>query len=115
MSSIIDISPGPQRGNNELFDYKDGKGLILVHENDDRQINWNLTDWLASGETVSSASYADSGASTSGKSVSSPTITFTITKYGYTRVTATLSTGRNITRYYYTLAPNHAKATDYQG
>src|SRR3990167_11330686 len=115
MSSITDIWPRPARGHSPLFDYQDGKGMTLHDEDDEQQIVWDLTDWLASGETVSSAAYEDHGAVTSGKSVASPQITFTISKYGYTRVTAASSNSRNITRVYYTLAPSGtAEPRDYR-
>jgi hypothetical protein len=115
MSSLIDYHETPPRNGGGLFDHLDGKGLVLIDDGDDKQINWNLTEYLASGETVSSAAYSDRGAVTSGKSVSSPTITFTITGYGYTEVTATLSTGRNVTRKYYTLPPEGGEVpSDYR-
>lgn len=115
MSSSITDYHRRQRGEGQLFDHLDGKGMVLYDENDDKQINWDLTELLASGETVSSAAYTDYGATTSSKSVSSPTVTFTISKYGYTKVIATLSTGRNVTRKYYTLAPDGAGvAGDYR-
>lgn len=64
--------------------------------NDDLRVVLDFTDYLASGETVSSASYGDSGVTTSSKSVSTPQVIFTATGCGYTTVTATLSTGRTV-------------------
>jgi hypothetical protein len=92
---------------NPWFDYEDGIGMVKA-EDDDIQVNWNLTDYLASGETVSSAAYEDSGVTTSSKSVSSPTITFTVTGLGYTTVTATLSTGRTVEKTFYLIGPQES-------
>jgi hypothetical protein len=97
-----------------FFEHLDGIGTVIA-EDDDVQVNWNLGDFLASGETVSSAAYEDSGVTTSGKSVSSPTVTFTVTGWGYTTVTATLSTGRTKEKTWYFLPPDYAaRSSDYR-
>lgn len=87
---------------------------VLNKQTDDLAAVWDLTDYLASAETVSSAAYSDSGITTSAKSVSTPQVLFTVTGIGETEVTATLSTGRQITQKFRTyLAQTRARVRDY--
>ena len=80
-------------------------GLATTKAQDDElQVRWDLTDHLASAETVSSAAYVDSGVTTSSKSVATPVIIFTVAGLGYTTVTATLSTGRTVEQRFFFLA-----------
>lgn len=94
-STIFEPGFGNSRQRNRWWRDEDGAWATTVHDSDeDVLVNWSLIDYLASAETVSSAAYDDSGVTTSGKSVSSPVVIFTITGIGETKVTATLSTGR---------------------
>ena len=97
--------------------FKDHEGVLSTSkaEDDELRVIWDLTDFLASGETVSSVAYEDSGATTSSKSVATPQILFTVTGIGETTVTATLSTSRTVERTFrfYDTRGNRA-ATDYQ-
>lgn len=93
------------------FPYLDGLAIVAA-EADDTQITWNLGDWLASAETVSSAAYEDSGVTTSSKSVSSPSVIFTITGHGYTTVTATTSNNRTKEKKFYVLAPDETEGPE---
>lgn len=92
----------------------DGAIAYVKADEDEIQITWDLTDYLASGETVSSAAYDDSGVTTSGKSVSSPNVIFTATGLGETEVTATLSTGRTVERTFRFMSPSGNRASDYK-
>lgn len=76
-------------------------------------MTWDLTDYLASAETVSSAAYADTGTVTSSKSVASPQVLFTMTGTGETEVTATLSTGRIRQQVFRAYAPREIRTSDY--
>ncbi len=86
----------------------------LMKETDDLRVVWDLTDYLASAETVSSAAYADSGVTTSSKSVATPQVIFTITRIGETEVQATLSTGRVVTQVFRTYLAGGVRAKDYR-
>ena len=112
MSSVIDYNPLRR---NPWFQDKDGAQARVKASADEVQVIWDLTDHLASGETVSSAAYADSGITTSSKSVATPRITFTATGLGETVVTATLSTGRTVERTYRFFGPSGATGpSDYR-
>jgi hypothetical protein len=113
MSSSTIITGEPVRGGNRYFEYEDGLATTKAID-DDVKVIWDLTDYLASAETVSSAAYVDSGVTTSSKSVSTPQILFTVTGLGYTTVTATLSTGRTVEQKFYYLDRNRPVLTDYQ-
>lgn len=114
MSSSTVITGVPARGQNRYFRYRDGWATTKA-EDDDVQLRWDLTDELASSETVSSAAYKDHGVTTSSKSVSSPVVITTITGWGYTIITATLSTGRTLERKFYYLAHDGAPmVSDYR-
>lgn len=114
MSSTTVISGHLARGSNRYFAYRNGLATTKAYD-DEVQLRWDLTDELASGETVSSAAYADHGVVTSGKSVSSPVIICTVARLGYTIITATLSTGRTLERTWYYLEPeNPLRRRDYR-
>lgn len=85
------------------FDYQDGKATTKAQA-DDIVLRWDLTDYLASAETVSSAAWAEHGVTVSSKSVASPVVTGTVTGLGYVVVTATLSSGRTVEATWYYLA-----------
>ncbi len=96
---IFEQGFGNSRQRPRWYSDEDGAYATVVHDAaEDLKVTWDLTDYLASGETVSSATYADSGAVTSSKSVSSPQVIFTITGIGETKVTVALSTGRELVR-----------------
>lgn len=102
MSSSLIFEPGfgNSRQRNRWYWDGDAWATSVTDETEDIKITWDLTDYLAGSETVSSAAYADSGVVTSSKSVSSPQVIFTATGIGETKVTATLSTGReHVTRF----------------
>ncbi len=107
MSSSTIITGEPVRGGNRYFEYLDGLATTKAKD-DELQVRWDLTDYLASAETVSSAAYEDSGVTTSSKSVSTPVVIFTVTGLGYATVTATLSTGRTVEQRFYFLAKDGA-------
>jgi hypothetical protein len=102
MSSSTIIYPPPPRGASRYFRFDDGLATTKARE-DELRVVWDLTDYLASGETVSSAAYQDSGVTHSAASVSTPQVIFTVTGLGYTIVTATLSTGRTVEQVFYFL------------
>lgn len=107
---------GASRQRKDWFTDHDGAlATTLMDQADDKRVVWDLTDYLASSETVSSAAYVDSGAVTSSKSVSSPQVIFTVTGYGSTKVTATLSTGRQVTQVWRTYPPSGNQVKDYGG
>ena len=83
---------------------------------DDLKMAFDLTDYLAGSETVSSAAYVDSGVVTSSKSVSSPQVLFTMTGWGETEVQVTLSTGRVVTQIFRIYPPQgrRNRTTDYR-
>jgi hypothetical protein len=103
MSSTLHFLPG--FGNSRQRDrfWVDSDGALattIAKSTDDIKEVLDLTDYLASGETVSSAAYSDRGITTSSKSVSTPQVLFTMTGYGDTEVQVTLSTGRVVTQLY---------------
>lgn len=76
--------------------WRDQDGAWATTTPDEREpvlVKWSLIDALDTGVTVSSAAYEDSGSATSGKSVATPVVNFTMTGYGETKVTLTLSAG----------------------
>jgi hypothetical protein len=77
------------------FQHLDGIATTKAKD-DDVVFNWNLTDYLASAETVSSAVWVASGVTVSSKSVATPVVIGTVTGLGYTTITATLSSGRTV-------------------
>lgn len=86
----------PNRGNEHFRDYD---GILTAYKFEDEIITfvWDLTDELASGESVSSvANDANSGLTVSASVVASPTITYTITGTGELEAVATLSTARTV-------------------
>lgn len=95
--------------------WRDEDDALATWARDDEAIKvaWDLTDYLASGETVSSAAYVDSGTVTSSKSVASPQVLFTMTGTGETEVTATLSTGRIRQQVFRIHHPRSVRASDY--
>lgn len=95
----------------QAFKDLDGETAYVKAELDDIRIVWDLTDYLASGETVSSAAYEESGATASSKSVATPQIIFTATGLGEIKVTATLSTGRTKERFFRFYPKESAKIT----
>ena len=80
------------------FKDRDGATAYVKAEDDELRIVWDLTDYLAGGETVSSAAYDSSGVTTSSTSVATPQVIFTVTGLGETTITATLSTSRTVER-----------------
>ncbi len=111
MSSSIILDPLER---SRYFRDRDGVLATSKAEDDDLRVVLDLTDYLASGETVSSASYADSGVTTSSKSVATPQVLFTVTGTGYTTVTVTMSTGRTVDRIVRFYDSGGAKAMDYR-
>lgn len=97
--------------------FADADGIISTEKYQDEILQLVL-DWsneLATGETISSAAYVDSGITTSGKSTTSTTTTCTVTGVGSTEITVTLSTGRKLqrwVRYYDKQAPS--MSSDYR-
>lgn len=99
---------------NRYFGYQDGQATTKAID-DDVVLRWDLTDYLASGETVSSAVWADSGVTSSAKSVATPVVIGTVTGLGYATITATLSTGRTVESRWYYLAKDCVPAqSDYR-
>ena len=95
------------------FTDRDGVLSFSKAEDDELRVVLDFTDYLASGETVSSAAYADSGVTTSSKSVSTPQVIFTATGTGYTTVTVTLSTNRTVEKVVRFYNSSGTKALDY--
>jgi hypothetical protein len=114
-STVFESGFGDSRQNPAWQPDEDGVLFaVLGKSTDDLAVTWSLIDYLANSETVSSASYADSGVTTSGKSVSTPSVLFSITGIGETEVSATLSTGRVVTRRFRTyLAQTRHREKDY--
>jgi len=81
--------------------FLDGQKRVTWTKSSD-EINtydWDLTDELASGETVSSVATDVSGVTLNSGSLASPVYTLTVTgTEGSIRMTATLSTGRVLER-----------------
>lgn len=99
---------GSSRQRNVWFWDKDAWATTLAHQDDDAKVDYSFIDFLASGETVSSATYEDSGITTSAKSIATPVVTFTITGIGETKLTIATSASRNETvRFRTYLAEGH--------
>ena len=95
--------------------FRDTDGALATTKRQDEivQLVINWTDYLASGETVSSVAYVDSGVTRSSSSATTTTSTTSVTGVGETEVTATLSTGRvlqQVVRFYGT----DGAASDYR-
>jgi hypothetical protein len=84
------------------FPYEDGIATSKAQD-DDVVFRWDLTDYLASAETVSSAAWVAHGPTVSSKSVSTPVVIGTVTGLGYVVITATLSSGRTVEQTVYFL------------
>jgi len=72
----------------------DGIPWIPVHEDDITGVSEDLTDILASGETVSSVSWESSGVTVSSEANTTTGFTANLTSVGTTKATVTMSTGR---------------------
>ena len=102
----------PLRRSRHFID-RDGVLSFSKAENDELRVVIDLTDYLASGETVSSVVYTDSGVTTSSKSVSSPQVIFTATGVGYTTLDITLSTNRTVEKVVRFYQADGPQASDY--
>lgn len=96
--------------------FRDEDGALATTKREDEQlqlvIDWS--DQLASGETISSVAYVDSGVTRSSTSNSTTTTTTTVTGIGETEVSVTTSAGRvlqQVARYY---SPEGWRAGDYR-
>jgi hypothetical protein len=94
----------------------DDADATTKHENEALLWTWDLdkSGELASGETVSSAAYEDSGVTRSGAGTSATTVYATVTGLGEFKVTVTLSTGRKLVRVVRFYAKVGSKPTDYR-
>jgi hypothetical protein len=110
MSSFTQLAPLER---SRYFKYLDGLATSKAL-NDDVQFRWDLTDYLASAETVSSATWTASGVTVSSTSVSTPVVIGTVTGLGYVTITATLSTGRTVDLKVYYLDSGNSPVQDYQ-
>lgn len=85
------------------FTNEDGDLSTSKRSDEIVQLVLDWSDQLASGETISSVAYEDSGITRSSTSNTTTTTTTNVTGTGYTEVTVTLSTGRKlqlVVRYY---------------
>lgn len=82
--------------NNRWFRDTDGAIATTKHRDELLQVTLNWTDRLASGETVSSAAYEDSGVTRSGVSVSTPSTICSVTGLGEFEVEVTTSASRKM-------------------
>lgn len=74
-------------------------------------INWG--NLLASGETIASVAYTDSGLTRSGTALASPETTDNITGIGETEITCTTSTGRKLQKIVRTYSETGHRRLDY--
>lgn len=89
-----DLGPCVFHGVHKSIDHRP---LIFVEEDENREVELDLTGYLESGETISSADITEAGGVTASASVSSPKVTLTlsgVTDEGDFVLTITLSTGR---------------------
>lgn len=101
MSSTLIFEPGfgDSRRRSHWWRDADGAYATTVHDSTETlRMVWDLTDYLAASETLSSAAYSNEGATATAVSATTPQVIFTITGIGASKVTATLSTGRKIIR-----------------
>ena len=115
MSSTLIFDPGFGSSRQASRWWRDTDGALATAARADESLAvvWDLTDYLASAETVSSAAYVDDGTVSSAKSVASPQILFTLAGEGETEVSATLSTGRIRQQVFRIVAPEGAMRSDY--
>jgi hypothetical protein len=96
--------------------FVDRDGYLSTSKREDEKttlvLDW--TDQLASGESVSSVAYVDSGVTSSGAALTSPNSTIVVTGVGEVEVTATLSTGRILQRVVRFYDSAGARAMDYR-
>ena len=103
----------PNRGNSHFHDF-DGSLVDAKYEDEVITHVWDLTDLLASGESVSSTSYeAQSGLTVNSETLATPIVTYEITKTGVLEVAATLSSGR-VLKERFAWQPREEGASDYR-
>lgn len=105
MTSSIIIEPGfgDTRQRTRWWEDTDGAWATTLNDVDDSvKVTWDLRDYMDSdaGESVSSVAFEDSGVTTSSKVLFQSQETFVMTGCGETKVTATFSTGRKLTRFF---------------
>lgn len=89
-------SPVPNRGNSHFRDF-DGTLLDAKFEDEIVSFDWDLTDRLPSGVTVSSVvADAQSGLSVTNESLATPVWSCDVTNTGVLKLTATLSDGDKV-------------------
>jgi hypothetical protein len=87
----------------DWFRDQDGAFATTKRSDETVQVTLDWTDRLASGETLSTATYQDSGVTRSGVSVSSPNTIATVLGLGEFEVTVTTSASRvlqQVVRFY---------------
>jgi hypothetical protein len=96
--------------------FRDRDGILSTTKREDEIVGMTI-DWsrqLASGETISSVAYEDSGVTRTGTSATTTTTVDNVTGIGETEVTVTLSTGRKLQELVRFYDREGARAGDYR-
>jgi len=83
------------------MDARGNQALIFIDQGDIRAIKLDLSDYLATGDTISSVVTAGSNLAVSAPTIAAGVLSFILTGptgSGYADITATLSTGEKITQ-----------------
>lgn len=112
-STVFDHGFGASRQSSRWWRDTDGALATCARDDESIAVVWDLTDYVASAETVSSAAYVDDGTVSSSKSVATPQVLFTLLGEGETEVTATLSTGRIRQQVFRIYSPDASPRSDY--
>lgn len=115
MSSTITSFDPPERPGSQWFRDINGVPTTSKHKDEILLLTVDVSESVASGETVSSASWSDSGVTTSSRNTTSTTVYANVTgTNGGTTVTITLSTGRKLVRgFRFIDVPDGSQGTDY--
>jgi hypothetical protein len=96
--------------------FDDGDGVLATTKREDEVTPWSH-DWtndLASGETVASAAYADSGVTRTNEALASNVTSADVTGIGEFEVTVTTSTSRKFQRVFRYYSSEGISASDYR-
>lgn len=110
MSIFSAVHPLRRRHN---FTDDGGVESYTAREDEIRGWSHDWTDELASGETVSSAAYVDSGVTRSSVTLATPITSCNVTGLGEFEVTVTLSTGRSLQKIVRFYADDGHRSEDY--
>ncbi len=93
---------------------QDGGRIYVKNTDDIVPWSWNWKNLLASGETVASAAYTDSGVTRTAEALASPVTSCNVTGLGEFECVITTSTGRKFSNVFRFWAPQGGREYDYK-